>query len=102
MQRARELLSELEELAQTRYVPPTKLAIAYLGLGEKRQALDLLWQAINMHDDRLVYLAVDSLFSDLYTDPEFHEIARRTGLLDVLTRASSKTPVKGSSGFDVD
>jgi DNA-binding winged helix-turn-helix (wHTH) protein/TolB-like protein/Flp pilus assembly protein TadD len=91
IQRARELLSELEDLALTRYVPPSKLAIAYLGLGDKSQALDLLWQAINAHDDRLVYLAVDNLFDDLHSDQEFRMIAERIGVLDVLDKRQAKS-----------
>ena len=82
--RANELLDELEALARLRYVPPSKLATAYLGLGDRDRALSWLWRAVEAHDDRLVYLAVDTHFIDLHADPEFRRIAARTGLLDVL------------------
>jgi tetratricopeptide (TPR) repeat protein len=95
--RARELLSRLEDLALTRYVPPSKLAVAYLGLGDRNRAIEFLWQAINAHDDRLVYLAVDNLFADLHPDQEFHKIAERIGILNVLNkrRTNSENNDKG-------
>ncbi len=82
--RARDLLRELETLAQRRYVPPSKLAIAYLGLSDREQSIAWLRKAVEAHDDRLVYLGVDNLFAELRSDAEFREILARIGLLDVL------------------
>jgi serine/threonine-protein kinase len=81
---ARRRLAELEALAAERYVPPTKLAIAYLGLGERERALEWLARAIVTRDDRLVYLAVDVHLRGLRADPGFREIAAAVGLRDVL------------------
>ena len=81
---ARSLLSELEELADERYVPPTKFAIAHIGLGDRELAIEWLWRAIEEHDDRLVYLAVDSVYSDLYSEPDFSRVATHIGLAEVL------------------
>ncbi len=86
MKRAESLLKELEALARDRYVPPSKVAIAYLGLGQRSQSISWLWKAVEAHDDRLVYLAVDSVFQDLHTNPEFQQIAAKVGLLDVLNQ----------------
>ena len=68
---ARATLAELETLAASRYVPPTKVAIAYLGLGERDRALTELWRAVESHDDRLVYFRNDVHFRDLVNDPGF-------------------------------
>jgi DNA-binding winged helix-turn-helix (wHTH) protein/tetratricopeptide (TPR) repeat protein/TolB-like protein len=84
--RAEELLAELEELSRQRYVPPSKLAIAYLGLGDREQALDWLERAVQAHDDRLVYLGVDNLFTELRSDPDFLAIAETVGVRDALER----------------
>jgi DNA-binding winged helix-turn-helix (wHTH) protein/tetratricopeptide (TPR) repeat protein len=81
---AESLLTELEALEGDRYVPPSKLAIAHLGLGQRGQSISWLWKAVEAHDDRLVYLAVDSVFQDLHPDPEFQRIVATVGLLDVL------------------
>jgi serine/threonine-protein kinase len=83
-QRAQEMLLELESLARQSYVPPSKLAIAYLGLGDRARAISWLERAVEAHDDRLVYLGVDNLFSELRSDPDFREIAAAIGLLEVL------------------
>ncbi len=82
--RARQLLIELETLATQRYVPPTKLAIAYLGLGDVERCVELLQQALESRDDRLVYLAVDGFFAELHEFPPFREIAETVNLLDAL------------------
>lgn len=83
---ARSTLAELEALAVARYVPPSKLAVAYLGLGETQQAMEWLTRAVDSRDDRLVYLAVDVHYRELHDDPVFRAIAERVGLLSVLDR----------------
>ncbi len=84
--RARQLLAELELLQEKQYVPPSKLATAYLGLGDREKALERLWLALDQHDDRLVYLALDVHFLELHEDPEFRRIAEQAGVLEVLDR----------------
>lgn len=84
--RAADLLAQLEQLTNERYVPPTKLATAYLGMGDRPRALAWLHRAVETHDDRLVYLAVDAHFKDLYGDPEFQRIAATVGMQDIIGR----------------
>lgn len=98
---ARALVADLERLADSEYVPPMKLAIGWLGLGERDRALEWLERALAVRDDRLVYLAVDVHFLELHDDLEFRDYARRVGLLDVLeTRAmlARQTGTSPSSG----
>lgn len=78
------LTRELEKLSEDRYVPPSKLAIAWIGLGEPEVALAWLEQALLVRDDRLVYLAVDRHFHDLYQHPKFRDAAARIGVLDLI------------------
>ena len=82
--RAEALLEELEEHALERYVPPSKFAIAHLGLGDRAEALSWLWRAVEERDDRLVYVAVDSVYSELFSEPEFQRIAQKIGLAEVI------------------
>lgn len=76
---ATEMLDQLEALAETRYVPPSKLAVAYLGLNDRVQAIEWLQMAVEMHDDRLIYFGTDVHFRGLLGEPGFRDIADRVG-----------------------
>lgn len=82
--KANGLLEELETLADSEYVPPTKIATAWVGLGQNDRALEWLERALDVRDDRLVYLAVDAHFLELHDDADFRAYVERVGLLDVL------------------
>lgn len=84
LEEARTRMAELEQVAADGYVPPSKLAIAHLGLGARNRALAELGRAVDEHDDRLVYLAVDPLYRELHGDPAFRDILARVGLERVL------------------
>jgi TolB-like protein/DNA-binding winged helix-turn-helix (wHTH) protein/Tfp pilus assembly protein PilF len=77
---AHEVLDELKQLSQGRYVSPYDVASVYVGLGDKEQALLWLEKAMGEHNDSLVSLKVDSQFTSLHTDPRFRELLRRIGL----------------------
>jgi len=76
---ARQILAELESLAKSRYVPPSKLAVAYLGIQDRDRALAELWRAVEVHDDRLVYYRNDIHFRHLIAEDGFRDIATRIG-----------------------
>lgn len=77
--RAREVLARMESLAADRFVPPSKFAVAWLGLGDKARALEWFETALEARDDRLVYFAVDVHTRELLADPDFAELTRRIG-----------------------
>lgn len=77
--RARQILARMESLAANRFVPPSKFAVAYLGLGDRDSALEWFEVALEARDDRLVYFAVDVHTRGLPADPDFAELARRIG-----------------------
>jgi hypothetical protein len=74
------VLDDLRSLAEERYVPPTKLATGYAGLGNRAETLRWLERAVDVRDDRLLYLAVDPHFRDLRDDAGFRSILERIGL----------------------
>ena len=76
---AQQILEQLEALAETRYVPPSKLAVAHLGLGNRSRALQELWRAVEAHDDRLVYFAHEVHFRNLVAEEGFRDVARHLG-----------------------
>lgn len=85
---AGEVLDELRALAGERYVPPTKLANGYAGLGNRTETLRWLERAIEVRDDRLLYLAVDPHFRGLRDDAGFRAILERIGLSSALPAPS--------------
>ena len=78
--RARELLQQVESLADIMYVSPVSRAKVLAGLGEHDRALDALEQGIRERDFQAVYLAIDSTWDPLRKDPRFVELLERVGL----------------------
>lgn len=70
-QEARNVLHRLQQLAQTRYVPPTSLAAVHAALGEVALALDALERAWLTRDTRLAYMKDDPRWSGLRDQPRF-------------------------------
>jgi hypothetical protein len=62
------------------YVSPAELAIAYVGLGEKEQALSSLEHAYTEHDLQLQFLGADPHYDDIRSEPRFQELMRKIGL----------------------
>jgi len=79
-ERARGLLREVEELAETSYVPLFTSALIHEGLGEAELAIKRLQQACEKRDAMLVYIKAWPHFDKLRDDPRFQEIERRVGL----------------------
>ncbi len=75
---ARALLEEVRASERERYVSPYKIAVLHAALGERDQALTRLEQAVSIHDDRLVLLAVDPLLDSLRAEPRFAKVFAST------------------------
>jgi eukaryotic-like serine/threonine-protein kinase len=78
--KANESLTQLEELAKSRYVPAYLVARIYLGLGDIDRVFELLGKAVDERYGYLAYLEVEPMFDGLRTDPRYEEIVRRVGL----------------------
>lgn len=76
-QRAVELLNQLLQRQREKYVPPYHIAIAYLGLGERQNALAWLERGVNEHDPKVVFLKVEKTWDEIRTEPRFVELIRR-------------------------
>src|SRR5882724_5500131 len=77
---ARQVLGELRDLQNRRYVSPYTVAAIYTGLGEKDQAFKWLEKAFEERDVWLMNLKVDPVFSRLRTDKRFGDLLTRAGL----------------------
>jgi TolB-like protein/DNA-binding winged helix-turn-helix (wHTH) protein/Flp pilus assembly protein TadD len=76
---AREVLTSLEALSRTRYVPPYALALVHAGLGEHDAVFQWLDRAFDVHDVHLIYLPVDPKWDPYRSDPRFDALLVRCG-----------------------
>jgi TolB-like protein/Flp pilus assembly protein TadD len=79
---ARAVLDGLQVESQTRYVPPTNLAMAAIGLGELERAFAALKDAFIAKDGTLLLLQLLPMFAPLHADRRFGHLCRRIGLPD--------------------
>ena len=78
--KAEQILRELEEMAQLRYVSSPAFADIYLGLGEKEKALDWLDKSYQDQESACWYLKVDPIYDSVRNEPRFHAILKKIGL----------------------
>jgi TolB-like protein/Tfp pilus assembly protein PilF len=83
---ARTILERLLERSTRTYVPPTSIAVVYVGLGENDQAFKWLDKAHAVRDEGLLMVKIHPLFEGLHPDPRFQELLRRMNLAQQLTR----------------
>jgi tetratricopeptide (TPR) repeat protein len=76
---ARRALNRLRERSKQEFVLPFSIAMVYVGLGEKEQALDWLEKAYEYHDLILPGLKHDPAWGLLRSEPRFIELLRKAG-----------------------
>ena len=74
---ARDVIEELKQLSQSRYIPPYNFALVYAGLGENAAALDYLEKAFTEKDVRMVFLKIEPKWNQLRAEPRFKDLLRR-------------------------
>ena len=77
---ARNVMAELDRLAQREYVSSYDRATVYAALGEKEPAFAALEKAFAEHSERIVWLKADWRFGTIRADPRFRDLIRRIGL----------------------
>ena len=77
---AMKYLHELEGLAAHNMAPPIRVALIYVGLGEKDAAFQWMEKDFAIHDEFLVEITVDSAFDSIRSDPRFKDLLRRMHL----------------------
>jgi hypothetical protein len=63
-------------LSQTRYVPPTNIALIYNALGKSDKALDYLEKGFTEKDVRMVFLKVEPKWNNLRNEPRFVDLMK--------------------------
>ncbi len=59
---------------------PGELAVLYVGLGDKEQALSALERAYTAHDLQMQFLGIEPHVDPLRSEPRFKELVRKVGL----------------------
>jgi TolB-like protein/DNA-binding SARP family transcriptional activator/Tfp pilus assembly protein PilF len=78
-EKAEQMLNELLRLSRTSYVPPTSLALIYVGLGDTRDALERLQAGYEDHDGDMVALFAWRIWQPLHGDRRFRAILNGMG-----------------------
>jgi eukaryotic-like serine/threonine-protein kinase len=79
--KALQLLSELAEISKRRSVPSAAFARIYVALGDKDRAFEWLEKGLVDRAGWMKTLKVDRQWDPLRSDPRYHELLRRMGLL---------------------
>jgi TolB-like protein/Flp pilus assembly protein TadD len=69
----------LHQLQRTQQGDPVDLAIIYIALGNREQAIQMLQQAYREHTQKLLHLKTDPWLDPLRNDPRFQELIRKIG-----------------------
>lgn len=72
-------LDQLKEDSRRTYVNPFEVALIYVALGKRDDALDWLEKAYTARSDLLIYLNADPRLDTIRSDPRFVDLARRVG-----------------------
>ena len=71
--KALEILNQYLELSKKEFVSPSHIAIIYIGLGEKDNALEWLEKTYEQNETGLQFIKVDPMFDNLQSDPRFQD-----------------------------
>lgn len=74
------IIAELRSESTKRFVPGYSLAIAYLALGKREEALESLETDIAERSPFVSYIACQFMLDDLRSDPRFRQMLRRINL----------------------
>ncbi|MEO5799556.1 MAG: protein kinase [Gemmatimonadales bacterium] len=75
--RALGTLDELKKHSRNGQVAPFNMALVYLGLGDRQQALDNLERAFATDSEFMVWIGQDHLFDAVRSEPRFIELMKR-------------------------
>jgi tetratricopeptide (TPR) repeat protein len=77
---AKQVLNDLQQLQDQRYVSPYTVAAIHAGLGDQEQAFKWLEKAVEERDIWLMNLKVDPVFAKLRSQRQFTDILARIRL----------------------
>jgi TolB-like protein/Flp pilus assembly protein TadD len=78
--KARGIISQLQQMSGSQYVPSLYVALIYIGLRDNDQAFAWLNKAYEERSEYLVYLPTEPMADPLRSDPRFPALLARLGL----------------------
>jgi TolB-like protein/predicted ester cyclase/predicted Ser/Thr protein kinase/Tfp pilus assembly protein PilF len=78
--KARALLGQLQERANSEHVEPFYIARIYAGLGDSEAMFEWLEKAYQEHSSQLFLLKVDATYDAFHSHPRFHALLRKVNL----------------------
>ena len=79
--KAMNMLDQMQQESQERYVSEYSRAVVHAGLGDKDRAFECLERAYEEHSDMMAWLTIGTEWTSLRSDPRFQSLQRRVGLL---------------------
>lgn len=73
-EQALEIAADIRNRPAKLYPSEYSMAVVYVGLGDRSQALDWLEKAYDSHDNSMPFVAVDLRFDSLRQEPRFRAI----------------------------
>ena len=80
--KALEMLAQLSDPSQKRYVSPYHLAMICVGLRRLDEAIEWLVKGYEIRDNWMVYLNIDPMFDEVRADPRYATLLMKVGLVD--------------------
>ncbi|HJZ11245.1 MAG TPA: FlgO family outer membrane protein, partial [Acidobacteriota bacterium] len=74
------ILNELRARSVENYVSPVQIALIYIGLNQKDDAIEWLRNAYDVHAEYLSFVGRDPRFNTLHSHQQFQEIFQKIGL----------------------
>jgi TolB-like protein/DNA-binding winged helix-turn-helix (wHTH) protein/Tfp pilus assembly protein PilF len=78
---ARKILEKLQPISKRQYVAEWDMAVLFAGLGDADDAFQCLERSYRERESQMPFLNQDSRLASLRSDPRFHDMLRKVGLL---------------------
>lgn len=89
---ARRIAGDLEARAATENVPAGTLLLAYIGIDDRKRAVDMVARGYEERDNYEINIVADPLMDPLRSDPRFQEICRQVILGSTLDPSTLAGP----------
>ena len=83
---AEQSLAKLRQMSADRYVPPSSVALVYVGLDDTDRVFEWLERAVDEREAHAASLDADPTFEPLRSDPRFGVLLRRMGFSSAIER----------------
>jgi tetratricopeptide (TPR) repeat protein len=77
---AKKMLSQLDIIAQRRYVDPVLVALVYLQLGDRDKAFTYLEKGYSVRSSSMPWLKAEPRFDPVRSDPRYLQMLHKVGL----------------------